>query len=284
MTFIAFILALALMVAYGSRRRRESDAPDLSAEFIAEKRRLFQEAETTWQDRFDALSPDKKTCRFSLLGAAMPRQCDNAFGCSTCELGRTLMPHDLTARRPSLEDQEVAGVRIAGHVFLHRGHTWASLEPDGRIRVGLDDLARRTLGFGVRLNAPVPGALVEQGETLALAERGGTAVSVLAPVDGRVACINHDVLEDPTLIQRDPYGRGWIAEIKPYNLYHNLRSLLNGVEARLWMAHEVDQLQHRLLTAGEMARAADGGHLVDDLAPVLGDHWAAVNRDLLLAR
>jgi hypothetical protein len=125
--------------------------------------------------------------------------------------------------------------------------------------------------------------MIEKGETACLMERQEESVPVLSPVDGRVLSVNHEVIDHPELVQTDPYGQGWLFRIRPYNLYHNLRDLLSGVEARVWMEEEIRQLSGELEPSGALPHAADGGRMIEDLAPVLGRRWAEVNRRFLLS-
>jgi glycine cleavage system H lipoate-binding protein len=271
-------LALSVGVAFRSRR----DDPRMDDEYVAEKKRLFAEAEKTWWDRFEALPENRRTCRFRMLGLAAQSACDNGFECSHCEVAKAFLPADLITRKPDAEERSVAGVRLPAGVFFHRSHIWARVDEDGMIRVGLDDFARRLLGRGIHFNAPLPGTMIEKGETACLIERNGQTVPVLSPVDGRVMTVNHELIDHPERLHEDPYGDGWLYRLRPYNLYHNLRDLLCGVEARIWMEGEIGQLDAMMEPVASMPRAADGGRIVDDLAPALGDRWADVNRHFLL--
>ena len=282
MTVMLVLMMMGLAVSFGYAFRSRRDDPRLDDEYVAEKKRLFSEAEVTWQDRFEALPENQRTCRFQLLGLATMTACDNGFECSHCDVAKPFLPADLLTRVPHGEEQRVAGVRLPAGVFFHRAHVWAQLDADGLVRVGLDDFARRLIGPAAHFNSPLPGTMIEKGETACLVERAGESVPVLSPVDGRVVTVNHEVIDHPELLQSEPYERGWLYRIKPYNLYHNLRDLLSGVEARVWMEEEFHQLGAVLDPAHELPRAADGGHMVDDLSPVLGDRWAEVTRHFLL--
>ena len=283
MTLLLVLMTMGLAVSFGYAFRSRRDDPRLDNEYVAEKKRLFSEAEVTWQDRFEALPYERRTCRFRLLGMSDAGECDNGFECSRCDVAKPFLPADLLIRTPAAEEQWVAGVRLHAGVFFHRTHAWVQVEEGGTVRVGLDDFARRLLGRDTRFNAPLTGSMIEKGETACLMERQDESVPVLSPVDGRVLSVNHEVIEHPELVQTDPYGQGWLFRIRPYNLYHNLRDLLSGVEARAWMEEEIRQLNGELEPAGALPHAADGGRMIEDLAPVLGRRWAEVNRRFLLS-
>jgi glycine cleavage system H protein len=65
-----------------------------------------------------------------------------------------------------------------------------------------------------------------------------------SPISGRIAKVNEKLREKPVLVNEDPYGQGWIAEIKPNNsltLKQELDSLMGGREYSKW----VDKLEGR---------------------------------------
>lgn len=282
MTVILVLMMMGLAVSFGYAFRSRRDDPRLDDEYVAEKKRLFSEAEVTWQDRFEALPYERRTCRFRLLGMSAVGECDNGFECSHCDVAKPFLSADLLLRAPHGEEQRVAGVQLPAGVFFHRAHVWAKLDADGLVRVGLDDFARRLVGPAAHFNAPLPGTMIEKGEAACLVERDGDSVPVLSPVDGRVVAVNHEAIDHPELLQAEPYERGWLYRIKPYNLYHNLRDLLSGIEAKVWMEEEIRQLTGELEPSGAMPCAADGGRMIEDLSPVLGNHWSEVTRRFLL--
>ena len=282
MTLLLVLTMLGLTLSLGYAFRSRRDDPRMDDEYVAEKKRLFSEAETPWLERFEALPYERRTCRFRLLGLAATTACDNGFECSRCDVARPFLPADLLTRSPHAEEQRVAGVQLPAGVFFHRTHAWIRVEGDGTVQVGLDDFARRLLGRNIHFNAPLTGTMVEKGESVCLMEHQGETIPLLSPVDGRVLSVNHEVIDHPELVQSDPYGQGWLYRIRPYNLYHNLRDLLSGVEARVWMEEELRQLSGVLEPGSALPRAADGGRMIEDLSPALGARWAEVNRLFLL--
>lgn len=282
MALILMISAIGLMLVWNRQRAR--DEQDISAEtaFIAEKKQLFSEAEKTWWDRFNALPENRRACRFALLGTSPKGECDNAFQCAQCRTAKSFLPPDLTRRPICGPDQEWKGVAIPGNVFFHRGHTWARVDSDGTLLVGIDDFARRLAGTAVRFVAPLIGSTVETGEAAGLLKKGSISIPVLSPVDGRIISYNRDLVNEPGRPLRDVYGEDWLIRVKPYNLHQNLRALLNGVEARIWMQNEIRQLEEYMQPEGQLALAADGGLLVEELAPALGSRWESGVRNFLL--
>ncbi len=85
---------------------------------------------------------------------------------------------------------------VPADVALHPGHTWARLEDDGTVAVGLDDLGHRMIGTVDGIALPVPGSQVEQGAAAVTLEAGGKQVGLLSPVDGEVVASNPASVRD----------------------------------------------------------------------------------------
>ncbi|HNQ90396.1 MAG TPA: glycine cleavage system protein GcvH [Verrucomicrobiota bacterium] len=95
-----------------------------------------------------------------------------------------------------------------------RSHEWVRVEGD-RCVVGITDHAQRELTDLVYVELPEPGRQVTAGEACAVVESVKTASDILAPLGGKVVAVNEDVKNDPALVNRDPYGVGWLLEIRP---------------------------------------------------------------------
>jgi glycine cleavage system H protein len=90
-------------------------------------------------------------------------------------------------------------------------------------------IPRNTPGSIVFAELPEEGADVEKGETLGSLESSKTVAEVYAPVSGQVLRPNRDLEEDPSLINDDPYGNGWLVTMD-LDDPDELEGLLNSVE------------------------------------------------------
>jgi glycine cleavage system H protein len=95
----------------------------------------------------------------------------------------------------------------------HPEHMWVLLE--GEIAtVGVTDFAQDQLGEVLYLDLPQAGEVVSIGEELGAVESAKSVSDLASPVSGVVTESNHDLEDDPTMVNSDPYGDGWIARIK----------------------------------------------------------------------
>ena len=112
-------------------------------------------------------------------------------------------------------------------------HTWARVTPEGNIRVGLSDYAQRHLKGIARIMTEAVDKEISKMEPFGVAETWMFMFDLYAPVSGKIVKINRKLKNEPNLINEDPYGEGWIIEIKPKNsltLEQELKSLLSARE------------------------------------------------------
>jgi glycine cleavage system H protein len=92
-------------------------------------------------------------------------------------------------------------------------HEWISLD-NGIATVGITAFAQEQLGDLVFVQLPKPGAVLQPGAAAAVVESVKAASDVYAPLSGEVTDVNQQVVEDPTLINSDPMGKGWLFKLK----------------------------------------------------------------------
>ncbi len=92
---------------------------------------------------------------------------------------------------------------------------WALKRSDGLIVMGITDYAQKQLRDIVGVELPDLGASVKRGEVIGAIESVKATSDYYAPVTGEVVEVNEKLLEQPELLNLDPYGEGWILVIKP---------------------------------------------------------------------
>lgn len=112
-------------------------------------------------------------------------------------------------------------------------HEWVVVE-DGVGTVGISDFAQAQLGDVVFMELPKVGQVLRAGETFGVIESVKAASDLYSPVDGEVVDINGGLLDTPEVVNRDPYGAGWLVRLR-----------LAGEPGRL-----LDEAGYRRLTEG----------------------------------
>lgn len=110
-----------------------------------------------------------------------------------------------------------------------REHEWIYLESGDIGRVGLTDYAQSHLGDIVFLDLPEPGGKVEQFGKLGEVESVKAVSDVFSPASGVIVETNQAVIDEPSLVNKDPYGDGWLVKLKLNNL-SELDALMNKGE------------------------------------------------------
>ena len=135
---------------------------------------------------------------------------------------------------------KIDGNEFPEDLYYHRDHMWVKVE-DGKARVGYNDWAQEAAGKLVNLNTRRAGRSVKAGKTLGTVESGKWVGPLKAPVSGPILELNEEVLKNPSIINEDPYGRGWIAVIEAEDLETELEGLIKGSDKETleaWLEEE----------------------------------------------
>lgn len=114
-------------------------------------------------------------------------------------------------------------------------HEWVRRDGD-ILTIGITDHAQTMLGDLVYIELPEPESNIEFGQECAVVESVKAAADVYCPVSGEVIEINENLLETPQLINEDPYGKGWLFRIRPYE--NDTPKLLNSEQYSKQVASE----------------------------------------------
>lgn len=114
-------------------------------------------------------------------------------------------------------------------------HEWVRQDEDV-ITVGVTDHAQTMLGDLVYVELPEIENGYEAGQECAVVESVKAAADIYCPVSGEIVEINEDLLENPQLINEDPYGKGWLMRIRPFET--SLNHLLTPEEYSKVVASE----------------------------------------------
>jgi glycine cleavage system H protein len=153
---------------------------------------------------------------------------------------------------------------VPGGAFLSTGHAWVRIEPEGQVRIGIDDFVRKALGVVKEVVLPERGKTVKQGETLFTLKSAAGTVHVASPLSGRIEHDNAGLKTDPGELIHSPYDRGWVCLMTPSDLASELSSLKIGKPVIDWYQDEIVRL-----------RTSDGPQATGTL------DWAAFERQFL---
>lgn len=117
-----------------------------------------------------------------------------------------------------------------------REHEWVLLE--GKVAtIGITDFAQDSLGDIVFLELPEEGVAIESGETFGVVESVKAVSDIYAPISGRIVEVNKDLVDQPEIINEDPYGEGWMIKVE-FNDSSELEEFLTSEEYESFIEEE----------------------------------------------
>ncbi len=93
-------------------------------------------------------------------------------------------------------------------------HTWLRLDGSGSGLVGITDYAQRQLKDVVFVELPEKGSSVVHMEPFGVIESVKATNDLYSPVTGVVTDVNQALIDDPSLVNKDPYGAGWMVKVE----------------------------------------------------------------------
>jgi len=107
--------------------------------------------------------------------------------------------------------------KIPQELQYTKTHEWLRKDEEF-ITIGITDHAQTMLGDLVYVELPEIESSFDNGEECAVVESVKAAADIYCPVPGEVIEVNEEVIENPQLINQDPYGKGWLFRVKPEHM------------------------------------------------------------------
>jgi glycine cleavage system H protein len=138
---------------------------------------------------------------------------------------------------------QIEGYNMPDELYYHKEHAWAKVLDDGNVLCGLDDFWAKEAGDAVSVDLPFEGDEVKQDETCGKVQTAKWIGKLCAPVGGEIIEVNTALEDDPSLINKDPYGEGWIMKIRPTSLEEELKNLYHGESVPGWIKDEIKRAE-----------------------------------------
>ncbi|WP_062439149.1 glycine cleavage system protein GcvH [Herbidospora daliensis] len=104
---------------------------------------------------------------------------------------------------------------IPDELSYTKEHEWVAGIDDGlTVTVGITAYASEQLGDVVYVQPPEVGSSIEVGDAVGEVESTKSVSDIYAPVGGEVTAVNSAVVDDPSLVNSDPYGEGWLFQVR----------------------------------------------------------------------
>ncbi len=118
-------------------------------------------------------------------------------------------------------------MNIPQNLLYTKDHEWVRIEGDTAV-VGITDYAQGELGDVVFVQLPSVGTKIQQGQSMGSIEAVKAVADIYSPLSGEVIEVNSVLNDKPETMNQEPYGKGWVAKIKPTNLAADRGHLLDA--------------------------------------------------------
>lgn len=135
---------------------------------------------------------------------------------------------------------EIDGSTLPEELYYTKDHTWARIDDNGSVTVGMDAFGAKAAGNIEFIDLPMEDDEFEAGEAFGSLESAKWVGGLLMPVSGTVIAVNENIEDELELLTRDPYGEGWLIKVKPSNLKDDLKALVHGDDVGPWLKKEIE--------------------------------------------
>jgi glycine cleavage system H lipoate-binding protein/ABC-type phosphate transport system substrate-binding protein len=157
-------------------------------------------------------------------------------------------------------------------LYFDKTHTWAFMESNGMVKIGLDDFMQHITGNITRIKLKESGESVRKGEKIVTIIRDGKQLDIYSPISGTIINYNQELKTSPALINSATFSEGWIYSIEPKNWLREIQFLFMGETYQDWLKDEFTRLKDFFATYMRSSQAVyshivlqDGGALTDNI-------------------
>jgi glycine cleavage system H protein len=180
-------------------------------------------------------------------------------------------------------------LKIPRGLQYSKNHVWAHLNKSGEAVLGIDDLLNHLVGEVEIKPVVEEGSEIRKGDKLAELEKDGKKLELFSPISGKILGYNTMLLNDPSLINAEPYDNGWLAHIEPKSWIKESSDFVTGEDAVKWESEEFlkfkDFMAHTTQMQGqENAKLIlqAGGEMIDNpLSELPQDVWTEFQKQFL---
>lgn len=172
-------------------------------------------------------------------------------------------------------------------LFYDKSHTWAFMESNGAVKVGIDDFLQHITGPITKVKMQNTGEKIKKGETLFSIIQYGKQLNIQSPVSGIITKNNTALHSNSSILNSSPYNEGWVYEIEVSNWLKDIQSFKRFETYREWIKNEFTRVKEFLISSLVAVNnlqfvRQDGGELVDNLLENFGPElWEEFQSEFL---
>ncbi len=171
----------------------------------------------------------------------------------------------------------LARIQSPKGIFYDKSHTWAYMEKNGLVKVGINDFLQHVTGTLTRVTLKQSGDHVSKGERIVTISNKGKHLHIKSPVTGVIKSENTILATDPSILNNSPYSNGWVYAIEPSNWLKETQLMLMAEKYREWLNDEFSRLKdffqmsvHKHQPQFAQVILSDGGEIKDQVLSQFG--------------
>ncbi|MEI6137790.1 MAG: hypothetical protein WCP85_00915 [Mariniphaga sp.] len=192
----------------------------------------------------------------------------------TSKVKKSQIPHGEIQFAQGLNENSVVAPK---GLYFDKTHTWAFMEKNGTVKVGIDDFLQHITGTITRIKMKEAGDKVRKGEKIMTIIHDGKRLNLYAPISGVIKEQNQSLISDSWLVNSSPYADGWVYLIEPKNWTREIQFMFMGEKYKEWLRNEFSRLKDFVADSMKVNTLAyshvilqDGGELSDNVLADLG--------------
>ena len=143
-------------------------------------------------------------------------------------------------RNPGFDEQSVL---IPQGLYFDKTHTWAFMEKDGTVAIGIDDFMQHITGPITGVEMKNPGEKIKKGDLLCSLIQKGKQLKIYAPVSGIIKEHNEALAMKSSFLNSSPYSDGWVYIIEPINWFKEIQFLDMADKYKRWLDTEFTRVK-----------------------------------------
>ena len=162
-------------------------------------------------------------------------------------------------------------------LLYDKTHTWAFMEKDGVVKIGIDDFLKHVIGAITQLKMRVPGEKVRKGEKILTVIQDGKQLNLYSPITGFIRKQNKSLSSNPSKINDSTFTENWVYQIEPSNWARDVNFMFMIDKYREWLKDEFVRLKDFMANLANTNQLVyqhvvlqDGGELKDNILADLG--------------
>ena len=136
-----------------------------------------------------------------------------------------------------------ASVSVPNGIYYYKTHTWAFMEKNGSVKIGIDDFLLHITGKVNNIKMKEAGERILKGEVAFSIIQNGKQLTIKAPVSGIIKSKNNNLFNEPELLNSSTFNEGWVYTIEPTNWHRETNFLFMADTYKDWLKSEFVRLK-----------------------------------------